>query len=197
MKHFIFALTALTMLSCSQEAPRNVAELLRRRPLDILCDAGVPPLPGRLRRLRHSDAELPRILFGRSARRRSVRVGVERLTTAANGSNSTAGRDAYSARVSRRSPGGLPNPRTIRPTKIEFLPREEADTVAVGDVRFYERDREEAWAVSSIPRWISRCLTHRPRVPRFTPRWCRIPGRMSATTPARLPKYFSTQLPIR
>ena len=27
MKHFIFALTALTMLSCSQEAPRNVAEL--------------------------------------------------------------------------------------------------------------------------------------------------------------------------
>lgn len=79
MKHFIFALTALTMLSCSAGGAPQCCGTLRRRPLDILCDAGVPPLPGRLRRLRHSDAELPRILFGRSARRRSGRVGVERL----------------------------------------------------------------------------------------------------------------------
>lgn len=42
--------------------------------------------------------------------------------------------------------GRIAEPSNYTAYKIEFLPREEADTVAVGDVRFYERDREEAWS---------------------------------------------------
>lgn len=37
--------------------------------------------------------------------------------------------------------GRIAEPSNYTAYKIEFLPREEADTVAVGDVRFYERDR--------------------------------------------------------
>lgn len=79
MKHFIFALTALTMLSCSQEAPRNVAELCDDDPSTSYAMPASRPCRARLRRLRHSDAELPLYTLRAKCRRRSGRMGVERL----------------------------------------------------------------------------------------------------------------------
>ena len=197
MKHFIFALTALTMLSCSQEAPRNVAELCdddpstsyampASRPCRVVFDGFDTPM--RSYRV-YSSGEVPAadpagwVLSGSHDGRKWVELDRREGCVFCSRFQEITGRIA--------------NPRTIRPTKSNSCRAKRPIRSPWATCVSTSATGRRRGAVSSIPRWISRCLTHRPRVQRFTPRWCRIPGRMSATTPARLPKYFSTQLPIR
>ena len=146
MKHFIFALTALTMLSCSQEAPRNVAELCdddpstsyampASRPCRVVFDGFDTPM--RSYRV-YSSGEVPAadpagwVLSGTHDGRKWVELDRREGCVFCSRFQEITGRIA--------------EPSNYTAYKIEFLPREEADTVAVGDVRFYERDREEAWS---------------------------------------------------
>ena len=146
MKHFIFALTALTMLSCSQEAPRNVAELCdddpstsyampASRPCRVVFDGFDTPM--RSYRV-YSSGEVPAadpagwVLSGSHDGRKWVELDRREGCVFCSRFQEITGRIA--------------EPSNYTAYKIEFLPREEADTVAVGDVRFYERDREEAWS---------------------------------------------------
>ena len=146
MKHFIFALTALTMLSCSQEAPRNVAELCdddpstsyampASRPCRVVFDGFDTPM--RSYRV-YSSGEVPAadpagwVLSGSHDGRKWVELDRREGCVFCSRFQEITGRIA--------------EPSNYTAYKIEFLPREEADTVAVGDVRFYEHDREEAWS---------------------------------------------------
>ncbi len=109
--------------------------------------AGIPPLPGCIRRLRHSDAELPRILFWPEVPAADPAGWVLSGTHDGRKWVELDRREGcvFCSRFQEIT-GRIAEPSNYTAYKIEFLPREEADTVAVGDVRFYERDREEAWS---------------------------------------------------
>lgn len=145
MKHFIIALTALSMLSCAQELPRNVAELCDDDPSTAF------PMP----------ASAPcRVVFdGFDTPMRSYRVYSSGDAPASDPagwvlSGSHDGRKwveldrregcAFCSRFQEIT-GQIAEPSNYAAYKVEFFPHGEADTVVVGDVRFYDRNAEAEW----------------------------------------------------
>lgn len=146
MKHLLFALTALSMLSCVQEAPLNVAELCDGDP----STAYEVPAAGTCRVVFdgfdtpvrnyciYSSGSAPSsdpagwVLSGSHDGRKWVeldrREGCE-----------------FCSRF-QQIPGRIAEPSNYAAYRIEFLPREDADTLAVGEVCFSDCDTEARWA---------------------------------------------------
>lgn len=145
MKHSILALMALSMFSCGQEPARNVAALCDENP----STAYAMPASGRcsvvfdgfdtpIRSYRiYSSGEIPArdpsgwILSGSHDGRRWIEL------------DRREGCD-FCSRFQEIT-GQIAEPSNYKAYKVEFLPRGEADTIAVGDVRFYDRNAEAEW----------------------------------------------------
>ena len=185
------------MLSCSQEAPRNVAELCdddpstsyampASRPCRVVFDGFDTPM--RSYRV-YSSGEVPAadpagwVLSGTHDGRKGVELDRREGCVFCSRFQEITGRIA--------------EPSNYTAYKIEFLPREEADTVAVGDVRFYERDREEAWSGFVYPAVDFEVLDPQTEGAAIYATLVQDPGAYVRYHTRRLPKYFSTQLPIR
>lgn len=146
MKHLIFALTALSMLSCVQEPPRNVAELrdgdpstAYAMPASNACRVVFDGFDTPMQSYRvYSSGEAPAsdpagwVLSGSYDGRKWVEL--DRRDDC-----------SFCSRFQEIS-GQIAEPSNYKAYRIEFFPHKGADSLVVGDVVFYDRNSETEWA---------------------------------------------------